>query len=271
VKHHLIIKSLGVLSGVSFIKWEKYSFRDGDQHVLGNDPLYNYIGTVVCGAFWVINAIPYFLAVPRGRRGPDLPEGANQFTIGWKSIYVAFKEARKLRYLFLYLFAYLLFADGVSTTNQMIGIIQGEITSFSAQQVTILNLASAVTSIIGCLFFLWLAKRFNIKTKTNLLIIIFLSGVVAVWGCFGIGLDNFGLKTNWELWVFYVWTGLFTAPIWVLYLKKIKKRKRRSRLLLIIISCFRLGKIPCWLNSAPEERRTCSLVSLVSLTRAHHG
>lgn len=203
-----------LLSGVSYTPWENYDFAEGEAHILGNVPLFNFISTAVCGVFWVINAVPYFLAIPSGRRGPSLPKDSNHFTIGWKSIFIAVKEARKLKYLFLYIFAYFMFADAVSTTNSMIGITQGQITSFSTQQVTILNLASAVTSIIGCLFFLWIAKRFGVKTKTNLMIIVFLTAIVPLWGCFGIGLNNFGIKTTWELWVFYVWSGLFTAPIW---------------------------------------------------------
>lgn len=202
------------MSGISYKPWENYNFPEDVPHVLGNVPLFNFISTAVCGAFWVINAIPYFLAVPAGRKGPSLPRDSNHFTIGWKSIFIAIKEARKLKYLFLYIFAYFMFADAVSTTNSMIGITQGQITNFSPQQVTILNLASAITSIIGCLLFLWIAKRFGVKTKTNLMIIVFLTGIVPLWGCFGIGLDNFGIKTTWELWVFYVWSGLFTAPIW---------------------------------------------------------
>ncbi|KAI9499724.1 autophagy-related protein 22-like protein [Zychaea mexicana] len=197
----------GVLSGASFYPW-----TNGD--VLGNDPLYNFIGTVVCGGYWALNALPYFMFQPRGRSGPPLPDSANHITIGWKSIFTALKEIRKLKYLFLYIFSYFMFSDAVSTTNQMIAILQGEITQFSAQQITIMNLASAITSIIGCLGFLWVSKTFGVRTKTNLLIILFLSGLVSVWGCFGIGLDNFGIKNTWELWVFYVWTGLFTAPIW---------------------------------------------------------
>lgn len=202
------------MSGVSYTPWENYDFAEDEAHILGNVPLFNFISTAVCGVFWVINAVPYFLAIPSGRRGPSLPKNSNHFTIGWKSIFIAVKEARKLRYLFLYIFAYFMFADAVSTTNSMIGITQGQITKFSTQQVTILNLASAVTSIIGCLFFLWIAKRFGVKTKTNLMIIVFLTAIVPLWGCFGIGLNNFGIKTTWELWVFYVWSGLFTAPIW---------------------------------------------------------
>ncbi|CAO3587310.1 unnamed protein product [Absidia cylindrospora] len=148
------------------------------------------------------------------RRGPDLPAGESHFTIGWKSVFQALREARRFRYLFLYIFSYFLFSDATSTMNQMVGIIQGNVTSFSARQTTILNLASAVSSIVGCLFFLYISKRFGVRTKHNLIIIIIMSGVMSVWGCFGIGLDNFGFKNTWELWFFYVWSGLFTAPIW---------------------------------------------------------
>jgi hypothetical protein len=82
----------GVLSGVSFLPWEgKYDFPEGVTHVLGNAPLYNYIGTVVCAAYWAINAIPYFLLTPKGRKGPPLPQNANHFTIGWKSIMEALR------------------------------------------------------------------------------------------------------------------------------------------------------------------------------------
>lgn len=204
----------GLLSGLSFMAWENFEFFGDDAHVLGNVPLFNFIATAVCGVYWVINAVPYFLAIPSKRQGPSLPEGTNHFTVGWKSIFIAVKEARKLKYLFMYIFAYFMFADAVSTMNQMVGITQAQITGFNAQQLTILNLASAVTSIIGCLFFLWLSKRFGIRTKTNLLLIVGLTTVVPIWGCFGIGLKNFGIRTTWELWAFYVWSGLFTAPIW---------------------------------------------------------
>ncbi|KAI8339706.1 autophagy-related protein 22-like protein, partial [Chlamydoabsidia padenii] len=204
----------GVLSGASYSAYSNYDFPPGVEPVLGNAPIFNYIATVVCAGYFIVNMIPYFLAQPSGRRGPDLPPGESHFTIGWKSIIQAIREGRRFKYLFIYIFSYLLFSDAVASTNQMIGIIQGNITQFSARQTTILNLASAVSSIVGCLFFLYISKRFGVRTKHNLIIIIVLSGVMAIWGCFGIGLDNFGFKNTWELWLFYVWSGLFSAPIW---------------------------------------------------------
>lgn len=205
----------GVLSGVSFLPWEgRYDFPPNTAHTLGNVPIYNFISTVVCAGYWVVNAIPYFVFTPKGRKGPPLPENANHLTIGWKSIIEALREARKLRYLFMYIFSYFMFSDAVSTISQMTGIIQAEITGFSPQLNVVFGLVGAVTSIIGCLFFLWLSKQFKIKVKTSLLMIVVLTGVIPVWGCFGIKHDNFGIKTMNELWVLNVWQGLFTAPIW---------------------------------------------------------
>ncbi|KAI7886704.1 MFS general substrate transporter [Lichtheimia hyalospora FSU 10163] len=196
-----------LLSGVSFIR-----YSDGTK--LGDLPVYNFISTVVCGGFWVLNAIPYFVFQPRKRCGPPLPPGENYFTIGWKSIIKALREARKLRYLFMYIFSYFMFSDAVSTISQMTTIITGEITSFSAVQITLQSLVTAITSIIGCLFFLWISKRFQVRTKTNLLMIVVTTALIPVWGCFGITMSNFGIKTQWELWILSAWSGFFTAPIW---------------------------------------------------------
>ena len=96
----------------------------------------------------------------------------------------------------MYLIAYFMFSDGVSTISQMQGIIQGQLTSFSAKEGTLMGLVSAITSIMGCLMFLWIAKFFQLKTKTSLLIIMATTGLVAVWGSFGIAFDNFGIKVH---------------------------------------------------------------------------
>lgn len=89
-----------------------------------------------------------------------------------------------------------MFADAVSTIGQMITIIQGELTGFSAQQNTIFSLVTAITSILGCLLFLWISRTFKIKTKTSLLIIVILTMLQPLWGCFGIFFNNFGIKVR---------------------------------------------------------------------------
>jgi hypothetical protein len=54
--------------------------------------------------------------------------------------------------------------------------IQNDITSFSATQTVVQGFITAITSIIGCFFFLFLSKRFNISTKANLMTILITTG-----------------------------------------------------------------------------------------------
>ncbi|KAI8991723.1 autophagy-related protein 22-like protein [Mycotypha africana] len=197
----------GILSCVAFAPY-------GNNDTIGNQPIYNVIATVACAAYWAVNAIPYFVLTPRGRKGPPLPPKANYLTFGWKSIVVALREIRKLRYLFIYLVAYFMFSDAVSTIGQMLTIIQGELTQFSAQQNALFGFVQSVTSILGCLIFLWVSKIFKIRTKTSLLIIIGTTALIPLWGCFGIYFPTFGIHSLAELWLLSVWQGLFTAPIW---------------------------------------------------------
>ena len=43
--------------------------------------------------------------------GPKLPKGEHYLTIGWKQIWHALKQYKRLPYTFVYLFAFFLLAD----------------------------------------------------------------------------------------------------------------------------------------------------------------
>ncbi|CAO3583923.1 unnamed protein product [Absidia cylindrospora] len=62
---HFLISS--ILAGISFLPWSTGPFLT-DGHTLGDTALYNYIGTVVCGVYWLLLSIPYFVTQPSGRR-----------------------------------------------------------------------------------------------------------------------------------------------------------------------------------------------------------
>lgn len=50
------------------------------------------------------------------RPGLSLPEGTTLLTIGFKQLYVAFRECLKLKQTFLYLVFYFLMGDVLNTT-----------------------------------------------------------------------------------------------------------------------------------------------------------
>lgn len=100
----------------------------------------------------------------------------------------------------MYIISYFMFSDAVSTISQISSIVQGQITGFSPRLITMLSLVTAITSILGCLLFLWLSHAFHFSTKTSLLVIIVLTAVVPLWGCFGISMDHFGIKVCFRGW-----------------------------------------------------------------------
>jgi len=45
------------------------------------------------------------------RPGPPLPKGESYLTIGWKQIWLAINQYKKLPYTFIYIFSFFLLAD----------------------------------------------------------------------------------------------------------------------------------------------------------------
>jgi MFS-type transporter involved in bile tolerance (Atg22 family) len=136
-------------------------------------------------------------------------------TVGWKSIFHAIKEAKKLKQAFIYIISYFLFSDATVTMNSLIGVIQNDITGFNGFKITLVNFVSAITSIIGCVSVLSIQKYFDLRTKTMLMAILLATLILPLWGSFGLNQEwNFGIRTETELWIFYVWFGIGTAPIY---------------------------------------------------------
>ncbi|KAI8344347.1 autophagy-related protein 22-like protein [Chlamydoabsidia padenii] len=206
---HVIIA--GMLYGISFISWSKGPFIS-DGRSFGDSAVFIYIAIAACGGFLVICAIPYFITSPKGRQGPPFPKDANYLTFGWKSVWHALREVKKYRQLFTYTIAYFLFNDAVVTATQIMTVITGQITHFSAQEQTLIGVVFGITNLFGCVFFYYLAQRFRLPPKTVLLILVILNGLMAVYGCIGIGSSTLGFRTEPEVWVYCGW-GFFCGPM----------------------------------------------------------
>ncbi|KAI8069523.1 autophagy-related protein 22-like protein [Gongronella butleri] len=202
-----------LLFGISNIPWSHGPFLTGG-YTLGDTPMYNFIGTVVCGGIWVLLAIPYFLASPRGRRGPPFPANQSHWMFGWKSIGLAIRDSRQHRHLFLYMLANFTFSEAIGTIDQMMSIIQGEVTHFSTQHTIVMGILYGSASITGCFCSLWVSRRFKLATKTSLLIHLVATAMISLWGCMGIFSSNVGFRSTTELWFFSAWAGFFCNPLW---------------------------------------------------------
>ncbi|RPD66777.1 MFS general substrate transporter [Lentinus tigrinus ALCF2SS1-7] len=172
----------------------------------------NYV-IVFTNGYWVLTGIWWFI-FQQPRPGPSLPKGEHYLTVGWKQIWIAFKQYKKLPYTFVYLVAFFLLADGLNTTGTLVSICQNDKFSFSFLQNTYLGLAQAVTSTASTLGFWYIQRYWKISTKkmasfvvTNVVTI-----MIPLWGMIGIWTTKLGFHNVWEFWAYNVVFGLFQAP-----------------------------------------------------------
>jgi MFS-type transporter involved in bile tolerance (Atg22 family) len=194
------VLSLATLSGIG-----------ADDSIEQNNWGYS-VAVAVCTGFWVILAIPWFIWQKR-RPGPPLPKGDNYFTFGFKQTFFAAKQVWKLKQTFLYLVAFFMLADGVSTTLTLVAIAQTQIVQFSATQNTYLIIVQGGSSIVGVFGGYYVQRIFKLRTKTMLQASNFGCLITALWGMIGIWTAKLGYHKLWEFWFFNVWTVPTPPPI----------------------------------------------------------
>ncbi|KAK2459947.1 hypothetical protein APHAL10511_008032 [Amanita phalloides] len=178
---------------------------------LTKNSLVNNYTLLLTNAYWVVLGIWWFI-FQEPRPGPPLPRGESYFTIGWKQIWLALKQYKKLPYTFVYLFGFFLLADGLNTTGTLVSICQNDKFSFSFLQNTYLGLAQALTSTASTLGFWYIQRYFKISTKRMFIVTNVFTVCIPLWGMIGIWTNRIGYHHAWEFWAYNVIFGLFQAP-----------------------------------------------------------
>ncbi|KAH0588101.1 hypothetical protein H2248_006822 [Termitomyces sp. 'cryptogamus'] len=178
---------------------------------LQNDPKSDNYALLLTNTYWVILGIWWFI-FQQPRPGPPLPKGESYLTIGWKQIWSAINQYKRLPYTFIYLFSFFLLADGLNTTTTLVGICQNDKFSFSFLQNTYLGLAQAVTSTMATLGYWYIQRYWKLSTKTMFAVTNVVTVLIPVWGMIGIWTTQLGFHNAWEFWAYNIVFGLFQAP-----------------------------------------------------------
>ncbi|KAF8582953.1 MFS general substrate transporter [Ramaria rubella] len=178
---------------------------------LASNPKVDNYTIVLTNAYWVITGIWWFI-FQQPRPGPKLPKGENYLTVGWKQIWEAVKQYKKLPYTFIYLFAFFLLADGLNTTGTLVSICQNDKFQFSFLKNTYLGLTQAFTSIFSTFGFWYIQKYWRINTKKMFVVTNVATIIIPLWGMLGIWTNRVGFHNAWEFWAYNVVFGLFQAP-----------------------------------------------------------
>jgi MFS-type transporter involved in bile tolerance (Atg22 family) len=175
-----------------------------------NPKVDNYVIILTTG-YWVLFGTWWFV-FQQPRPGPKLPRGESYLTIGWKQIFVALKEYKKLPYTFAYLFAIFLLADGLGTTLTLVSICQNQQFKFSFLKNTYLNLVQVVVSAASVVASWYIQRHWNVDIKKMFMTVCILETLIPLWGMIGIWTDKFGFHNDWEFWLYSVVYGLAIGP-----------------------------------------------------------
>ncbi|BFZ57679.1 hypothetical protein PYCC9005_004732 [Savitreella phatthalungensis] len=176
----------------------------------------NNAAIIVAGAYYLLSSMWWYVFW-KPRPGPALHKSEHPLTIGWIMQWRTFRSFLRLSQTFVCLIAYFIFVDGMNTIGTLIGIEQNNIIEFSFLQSTYVNLLQAICSVIGCVGFLAIQRRFDIRIKTmfqwtNSFILF-----TAVWGCIGCFNHSVGYHSKWEIWAYNAFFGLLCSP-WYAYI-----------------------------------------------------
>ncbi|TFY79226.1 hypothetical protein EWM64_g4783 [Hericium alpestre] len=166
---------------------------------LESNPKVNNYTIVLTNGYWVLTGIWWFI-FQQPRPGPPMPKGESYLTVGWKQIWIAVKQYKKLPYTFIYLVAFFLLADGLNTTGTLVSICQNDHFHFSFLQNTYLGLAQAFTSTASTLGFWYIQKYWKIPTKKMFVVTNVVTVMIPLWGMIGIWTTKFGFHNVWEFW-----------------------------------------------------------------------
>jgi MFS-type transporter involved in bile tolerance (Atg22 family) len=194
---------------------------------------------------WILAGTPWFFIEKNRSNKLSVPlHNANQSgfatvkqycSTGLKVYWNVLKHMPHLTQTWLYLVGFFLISDGFATTNQLYGLCQNAIVSYSTTTSTELYVVQGFSNIVGIAGFWLIQRHFRIRTKSILIANCIFVILNAVWGmfplllaylhrywnsetdhemtgCIGIGTTKFGLHNKWEVWAYSVFNCAFAAP-----------------------------------------------------------
>ncbi|KAJ3211175.1 Autophagy protein 22 [Dinochytrium kinnereticum] len=155
------------------------------------------IGVAVTGLWTFIGA--YWPAkYMRTRKGPPLPKGENYLFYSWKRVWITFKRARKLPNTFLFLVAWFLLSDALTTVGSVTILFAQNELGFSSTEIVIVAIAAPLTAAGGNYLWLLFQQRFKWSTKSMIILLLTLMTALPIYGILGL-FAPFGLRHKWEL------------------------------------------------------------------------
>ncbi|KAF4673960.1 hypothetical protein FOL47_009877 [Perkinsus chesapeaki] len=174
------------------------------------------ISIMICGLWWALLTplVFYWLKI---RPGTPLPEYHPKWLVvfhGWKSVGLTIRDAMRFKNTGIFLVCFFFYSDALSTIVSLGVLFAQETLCFGVTSQAIMLIIILATSVMGNYFYVWLKAKLNLRTKTVLLINLFVYVILCLYGTIGlIPSLSFGFKTGVEMYIFAALHGIHLGAV----------------------------------------------------------
>jgi UMF1 family MFS transporter len=146
--------------------------------------------------------------------GRHLGAGEALWSKGWTSTASTLASIRAFPETAKFFVAYFLYSDSYSTMASVGMLIFNELLCIPISMLIIVFIEVMIVAIVGNILALYVQRRFQLQTKSMILGCLGIYLFISVWGMFGIiPNSSFGLRSEWEAFVFGALHGLALGPV----------------------------------------------------------
>lgn len=176
---------VGFVCGVFSLLLSAVLFMFASEHI-GGDEFTVRLVCVICAVWYLVCSFITSCGV-KNRPGMSVEKCSELWCVSLKSFYGTFKECKSLSELMVFLLAYFVYSDGLSTIPGAAAVFASVELGMSFSELIIAYLIVAFVSALSAWFFVWLNKRFKAFTAKRILMFnLVVLGCIPLWGIWGI-------------------------------------------------------------------------------------
>ncbi|CAI4037556.1 hypothetical protein SMKI_03G0290 [Saccharomyces mikatae IFO 1815] len=128
---------------------------------------------------------------------------------GWLSLFESFKHARLLKDVMIFLIAWFIISDSITTINSTAVLFSKTELHMSTLDLIMISILTVVNAMLGAFLIpQFLATKFRWTSSQTLMYIIIWASFIPFYGILGFFFDAFGLKHKFEMFLLAIWYGL---------------------------------------------------------------
>lgn len=135
----------------------------------------------ITAVFYALAAAPIFWRLRERARPQALPRGESYLTMGFKRLWRTLQAARHYRELWKFMFAFLIYNDGIIMALDFSAIIGAVLFGVTQEQLILLMILLQATSVAGAYLFGLLAQRIGCKRTLMLSVFLMLGCVIELF------------------------------------------------------------------------------------------